>query len=325
MGYLYHLLLRFIRWPNSRNYCNVVQRQNMSHEPTSINNFSSNGSDSWGLLSTTKNIAKFSPPTINDQRSLHREHEWQPQNTLTEHKAEGINPHNYARHGSNYVMQTNPTGEESVLWGSSEKFNRVLSIDLHNVAGHQGRSFVTDTGLTSSERTPYDWINRNLYQSIQPPAGKTRTKDKYRVVYSDHQRLELEKEFRYSRYITIRRKSELASQLHLSERQVKIWFQNRRAKERKNNQKKTNEIVPSCSSSQTIKTDEDQDAQSVTTSDNNFEEKTLHGEKMVLPDKVNPSNYTGMFPFGFSDAKQFQYYQENSSNSSQEKQSTMNL
>lgn len=64
-------------------------------------------------------------------------------------------------------------------------------------------------------------------------AGKTRTKDKYRVVYTDHQRVELEKEFYYSRYITIRRKAELASNLGLSERQVKIWFQNRRAKERK--------------------------------------------------------------------------------------------
>jgi homeobox protein CDX1/4 len=54
-------------------------------------------------------------------------------------------------------------------------------------------------------------------------AGKTRTKDKYRVVYTDHQRLELEKEFHYTRYITIRRKSELAQNLALSERQVKIW------------------------------------------------------------------------------------------------------
>ncbi|VTJ62324.1 Hypothetical predicted protein [Marmota monax] len=51
-------------------------------------------------------------------------------------------------------------------------------------------------------------------------SGKTRTKDKYRVVYTDHQRLELEKEFHYSRYITIRRKSELAANLGLTERQV---------------------------------------------------------------------------------------------------------
>ena len=42
------------------------------------------------------------------------------------------------------------------------------------------------------------------------------------MVYSDHQRLELEKEFHYSRYITIRRKAELANSVGLSERQVKM-------------------------------------------------------------------------------------------------------
>uniref|UniRef100_A0A3B4YYV1 Caudal type homeobox 1a n=1 Tax=Stegastes partitus TaxID=144197 RepID=A0A3B4YYV1_9TELE len=76
-------------------------------------------------------------------------------------------------------------------------------------------------------------------RSPSPPRrGKTRTKDKYRVVYTDHQRMELEKEFQYNRYITMRRKSELSMTLSLSERQVKIWFQNRRAKERKINRKK---------------------------------------------------------------------------------------
>ncbi|XP_046582070.1 homeobox protein CHOX-CAD-like [Haliotis rubra] len=92
-------------------------------------------------------------------------------------------------------------------------------------------------------RAPFEWMKC----SQQAPApGKTRTKDKYRVVYSDHQRLELEKEFHYSRYITIRRKAELANQLQLSERQVKIWFQNRRAKERKQNKKKdsTDKLSP---------------------------------------------------------------------------------
>ncbi|KAK5858160.1 hypothetical protein PBY51_002324 [Eleginops maclovinus] len=86
-------------------------------------------------------------------------------------------------------------------------------------------------------RNPYDWIRRSSAPTSNPN-GKTRTKDKYRVVYTDHQRLELEKEFHYSKYITIRRKAELATTLGLSERQVKIWFQNRRAKERKITKKK---------------------------------------------------------------------------------------
>ncbi|XP_007956934.1 homeobox protein CDX-4 [Orycteropus afer afer] len=84
-----------------------------------------------------------------------------------------------------------------------------------------------------NQHSPYAWMRKTLQVT-----GKTRTKEKYRVVYTDHQRLELEKEFHCNRYITIRRKSELAVNLGLSERQVKIWFQNRRAKERKMVKKK---------------------------------------------------------------------------------------
>ncbi|XP_004685640.1 PREDICTED: homeobox protein CDX-4 [Condylura cristata] len=88
-----------------------------------------------------------------------------------------------------------------------------------------------------SRHSPYAWMRKTLQVT-----GKTRTKEKYRVVYTDHQRLELEKEFHCNKYITIRRKSELAVNLGLSERQVKIWFQNRRAKERKMIKKKISQF-----------------------------------------------------------------------------------
>ncbi|XP_069468651.1 homeobox protein CDX-1-like [Ambystoma mexicanum] len=82
----------------------------------------------------------------------------------------------------------------------------------------------------AGKNNPYQWMGKTAQSTS---VGKTRTKEKYRVVYTDHQRLELEKEFHYNRYITITRKAQLAANLRLSERQIKIWFQNRRAKERK--------------------------------------------------------------------------------------------
>ncbi|CAH1119013.1 unnamed protein product [Phaedon cochleariae] len=60
----------------------------------------------------------------------------------------------------------------------------------------------------------------------------TSTRRRRRTVYTPHQLLELERQFLESNYLTRVTRMKLASSLNLPEKQIKIWFQNRRMKDR---------------------------------------------------------------------------------------------
>ena len=72
---------------------------------------------------------------------------------------------------------------------------------------------------------------------------RQKTKRKPRVLFSQAQVYELERRFKQQRYLSAPERDQLANILKMSPQQVKIWFQNRRYKLKKQTQDKALELA----------------------------------------------------------------------------------
>nr|XP_023695031.1 H2.0-like homeobox protein isoform X2 [Paramormyrops kingsleyae] len=154
-----------------------------------------------------------------------------------------------------YGMERDPTpSQPSVAQSGSLKFgiDRILSTDF-DIKAKEASTFRDTRNASSAPRSDGDAAREISQHQIQEgypgpyavlakdaaPQTNRRKRSWSRAVFSNLQRMGLEKRFEVQKYVTKPDRKQLAAMLGLTDAQVKVWFQNRRMKWRHSKETQT--------------------------------------------------------------------------------------